>query len=114
MKLNSTLQTKNYLGLTDLDLEQCVMDPYYEYLRTPGSTLKFERNGSVITLEGLPLKIARDHIALVQPNPEIYSLGLVSSPVIYSGEVTPRMTVKGLKAGEYELDWLLDIRLLKI
>jgi hypothetical protein len=113
IKLNSSLQTKNLLGISDEDLSSCTMDPYYNYLQTEGMLIKLERKGQVLKLESnIGLNVARDYLAVVQVNPKVHELGTVSYSTILDGESSPTLILKGFNITEVELDWLFKIRLM--
>jgi hypothetical protein len=113
IKLNSSLQTKNLLGLSDDSLAVCEMGPYYNYLLTPGASIKLERAGAVVVLKsGVNLDVHKDYVAVVQPNPKLHEIGLVSSNT-FMDKGEPVLVLKGFKAGEHIVDHLFSIRLLK-
>jgi len=113
-KLNTSLQTKNILGLTDEALENSIIDPYYEFIRLPGpQSVEAERGGSICILNSpFHLNVKRDYLAIVQPNPELHHFGIVSFNPIIAGEYLPEFVVRAHKAGALELDWLCEVRLL--
>ena len=111
-KLNSSLQVKNKLGLSDEDLASLELDNYYHYLRSPGAVITSERGGSVQTLTGdVELNVERGRAVVCQPNPELHLYGTVSFNPIRTGQFVPEFTFKAFKAGEVTLDWLYEIRL---
>lgn len=114
IKLNSSLQTRNYLGLSDKDLAEATIDPYYQYLRTGSLCVTTSKAGGIITLEGPELDVHRDYLAIVQVNPMLHMLGSVSTNSFFSGKGRPTAVVRTYrKDEEMELDWLFEIRLLK-
>lgn len=113
IKLTSGLQTRNYLGISPEDLGRMNIDKHYNYIRTPGYTFEAEKKGQVITLEGLPLNVHRDYIAVVSPNPELFKHGVVWGQTVYGGECLPTVYLKAHKAEEIELEYLYEVRLIK-
>lgn len=116
VKFTSSLQTKNYLGLSDEHLEMLITDPYYNYLREPlGADVSAERAGTVLTLTGTTeFNVDREHVVSVQPNPELHEYGLVSYNSILTGnKVHATFKVRPYKAGVIDLDWLYEIRLIR-
>jgi len=114
-KLKSSLQTKNYLGLSDADLANLIVDPYFWYLREPmHAEISAEKAGTIITLEGVSeFNVDRDGMMLVQPHPKLHEFGLVSFNPFFSGVGSPRFKVRPYKAGKLELDYLYEIRLVR-
>jgi hypothetical protein len=115
IKLNSSLQTRNYLGLSDEDLASAVTDPYFNYIRLgDGFSVDSEKSGNIITLIGREMNIHRDYLAIVQPNPILHRLGSVSFNPLLGGVIKPTFTLKSYKKfEEIELDYLYEVRLLK-
>lgn len=113
-KLNSSLQTKNYLGLSDADLELLQKDVYFRYLREPAPEILAEKGGVVLTLTGLStLNVHRDCVASIQPNPELHEFGLVSYNSLFTGSGNVQFKIRPYKSGILELDYLYEIRLIR-
>jgi hypothetical protein len=112
-KLNSSLYTKNYLGLSDEDLARCEIDPYYHYLRVHTPFFELEKKGHILTIiEHINLNIRKDCVVLVKPNPKLFELGLISYSPILTGSDQISITIQAFKAAEVELDYLVELRLM--
>lgn len=116
-KLNTALETRNILGLSDADLQQSVLDPYYEYIqvgKVSEGGLEAEKAGQLFELELPELNIKTYYTAILEPNPALHKFGSVSyTGVLGSGKQVPTIVVRAYGKGEVGLDWIARIRLLK-
>lgn len=113
VKLNSSLQTKNYMGLSDEQLDSLVKDLSYNYLRDSGGELTSERAGTILTISGMVLDIHKDYAVALTVNPALLEYGLVSHNHLLYGESEVLIKVRPFKAGSIELDYFYELRLLK-
>jgi len=113
-KLNSSLETRNILGIAEEDLEKLALDPYYEYLQVPSlEPLVAEKAGQLIELELVPLNVKLHRGVTIEPNPMLHEFGSVSySAIIGSGTQVPKLTIRAYGKGEVSLDWVARLRLL--
>lgn len=113
IRLNSSLQTKNLMGLSDEALAMGSLDPYYNFIRFGDAELKAGKGGEVLILQAdFNLNIHRDYQVLCQPHPDLHHFGIVSYNPILSGECQPEFIVRAHRAGELALDYLMELRLI--
>jgi len=112
-KLSSSLQTRNYLGLSEAALSELRLDPNYEYLEVGEKVLESEKAGDIVTVELPELNIAKLRGATIEVNPSLHEFGSVSyNPILGSGTQRPTLTVRAYKKAEAYLEWTARIRLL--
>jgi len=114
VKLTSGLQTKNYLGIKQDDLDNMIHDIHYNYLREPMvEEVISERGGSLIVLKStIEYNVHKDYAAIIQPHPDLHKFGLVSyNAIITKGHA--EFHIKAYKSGPLELDYLYEVRLVK-
>jgi len=112
-KLNTSMETRNYLGLSEESLDNCSLSLDYEYIEVPCEDIEFDKSGEVLALSLPGMNIRRYRGVAIEVNPDLFEIGTVSyNPILGSGPQEPKVFIRAYKKGLYQLEWLARVRLL--